>query len=334
MVVFAAATVWPSSAHAQDHLASIVTKAKLTREDAARIEAEVSDRARKLGEAGTNEKERTKARDRLLGTLKTQGATKAGLDAYADACGGALAPLTASETFAVGLEAISILVELDNPNTARALDTGLGSPHPAARYKAARGLRLLQGKIKSDDAKCKKALESLAAAGAAERDPIVLAAIYQAMNFYPEASDFQFGADLAAALNTLLEGRLTRLREGGLDEQQDLPAFDLAAACQAAAEDTDRVKLVQHLAPFLSSAARRYLDGQASDESLQTLSATVKRMEEPLYALMKASKKSPPKASLADALASKAAPDTKRESVRSALDELMSALKGEPWNLG
>jgi len=334
MVVFAAAATWPSAAHAQDRLASIITKAKLTGADIAQIEAVVPERARKLSEAGANEKERTRARDSLLSTPKTQGASKAGLDAYAEACATSLGPLAASETFAIGFETVDILTELDNANTAGALTKGLTSPHPAVRYKAARALRLLHGKIKNDGAKCKEVLDSLAVAGATERDAIALAAIYEAFNFYPNAADFKFGADCAAALNKLLEGRLKRLRQGGLDESQDLPAFDLAAACQAAAQEEERLQLVHNLTPFVTHAVRRYLDGQTSDDSLQSLSTTVKRMEGCLHTLIKASNKSVPKASLAEELASKAAPDKKREAVRSALDELMTTLKGEPWNLG
>lgn len=334
IVLFAAAAIGPSTALAQDRLASIITKQKLTRQDIAQIEAEVPDRAKKLADAASNEKERVKARDRLLGTVKTQGATKAGLDAYVEVCSKFLESSAASETFTVGFDAVGVLVELNHPNTTEALAKGLGSPHAAVRYKAAKGLRLLQGKIKGDESKCKSAIRALAAAGAAERDPVVLGVIYQAINFYPEDPEFKFGAECASALSVLLEGRLRRLHEGGLDETLDLPAFDLAAACQAAADEPERVRLVRHLAPFLSSAARRYLDGQTSEESAQSLSATVKRMEECLHGLIAASKKSPPRASLAGELASKAATERKQQAVRAALDELTTILKGDPWNLG
>ncbi len=333
IVIFAAAAIGPSTALAQDRLASIITKQKLTRQDIAQIEAEVPERARKLADAASNERERTRARERLLSTARTQGATKAALDVYAEVCSKELESAAASQNFTVGFDAVGVLIELDHPNASGALAKGLTSPHAAVRYRAARGLRLLQSKFKDDESKCRTIIRALAAAGATERDPAVLGMIYQAINFYPDVPDFKFGDESARALNVLLEGRLKRLREGGLDESLDLPAFDLAVACHAAAAEPERIRLAQHLAPFLSHAVLRYLDGHASEEQSAYLSTVVKRMEESMHALIKSSKKSVPKTSLASELASKSAPERKRQAVRAALDELSNILKGEPWNL-
>lgn len=333
VVILIAAACRPSTVAAQDRLAAVVTKAKLTKQDVAQIEAEVPDRVKKLFDAGANEKERARARERLLATVKTAGVTKAGLDAYAEACASRLEPLTTSDLFETGFDAVTVLAEMDNPNTAGAFATALKSKHAAVRYRAARGIKLLHGGLKDDAERCKVAVRALGDAGAGERDPLVLGAIYSALDFYADAPDFQFGADCAGAVAALLAGRAKAAQAGGFDPLVDGQGLALAAASYVSATDAVKTRLVQYSAALLSSAVEVYSDSQTADEYLPTLAGAIKKMEDSVHAMIRASKKSPPEPTISSELSSKAAPAKKQEAAKAALKELMTVLKGDPWNL-
>ncbi|HVP10687.1 MAG TPA: hypothetical protein VMV94_05800 [Phycisphaerae bacterium] len=332
LVVVGIVTAITSTTLAQDQLAPVMTKAKLAKEDRDSIENAVAERVRRLGDAG-NEKDRGKATEKLVAPIKTQGATKAALDAYADACATQLGTLVLKDSFDTAFNAVRVLLELDNQNAAPALAAALKSKYAAVRYQGARGLQLLHPKLKGEKDKSKAALQLLGDAGAAETDKVVLEAIYQAINFYSDVPDFQSGDDCAHALNTIFAARAKRMTGGPFDELVDEPAFEAAAASYASASPEEQVKLAQYLSLFLSHAVNRYFAGDTAEEYLPTLAGLIKKMEDTLRTMIKASGKDAPQTTISGELGSKASPAKKEAPARSALQNLLAVLKGEPWNL-
>jgi hypothetical protein len=332
MVVVGITAAITSTAFAQDKLAAIMVKPKLTKEDLAQIEAEVSERAKKLADAGS-EKDRTKACEKIVAPVKTQGATKAALDAYAEACSSQFDALVTKDSFETAFDAVRVLLELENQNAASSLAAALKSRYPAIRFRAARGLHALHVKLKGDSDKCKTALHALGEAGASENDKIVLGAIYQAINFYSDVPDFQFGDECAQALNMVFAARVKLLSSGTFDEVVDEPGFDAAAASYGSASADEKAKLARHLAGLLSHAVDRYFAPDTADEYLPTLAGSIKKMEESLRAMIKASDKDAPGATISAAISSKGSLAKKQEPARAALQELLGVLKGDPWNV-
>jgi hypothetical protein len=321
-----------STAFAQDKLATIVVKQKIAKDDRAQIDAEVPDRVKKLEDA-TNEKDRARACEKLLATAKIQGATKAGLDAYAEACAGLLEPLMTKDPFETAFSALHVAIELDNRNTTPALAAALKSRYAAVRYRAARGIEALHAKLKGDQELSKTALQALGEAGAAEQDRLVLNAIYQAIDFYTEVPDFQLGDDCARALNLVFAARARLLSSGSYDELLDEPGFAAAAACYATAAPEEQVKLAKCMSQFLSHAVDRYFAPDTGEEYLPTLAALIKKIEDPLRTMIKASNKDVPGTTVAGEISGKGAVKKKQPAAQAALQELLAVLKGEPWNI-
>ena len=332
LVVLALTATIASTAFAQDKLATIVVKQKVAKEDRAQIEAEVPDRVKKLAEAA-NEKDRAKACEKLLATIKVQGATKAGLDAYAEVCAGQIEPLVRKDPFENAFAAVQVLDELDNRNTAPALAAALKSRYAAVRYRAARGLQAIHAKLKSEQELSKTTLQALGEAGAAEQDRLVLTAIYQAIDFYSDVPDFQWGGDCAHALNLVFAARARLVSSGAYNELLDEPAFAAAGACYATAPAEEQVKLAKYMSQFLTHAVDRYFAPDTGEEYLPTLAGLIKKIEDPLRAMIKASGKDAPGTTIAGELSGKGAAKKKQPAAQAAMQDLLTVLKGDPWNI-
>jgi hypothetical protein len=332
VVVLGLTAAITSTAFAQDKLATIVVKPKISKEDRAQIDAEVPDRVKKLEDA-TNEKDRARACEKILATAKTQGATKAGLDAYAEACSSLLESLVTKDSFETAFAAVYVLIELDSRGATPALAAALKSRYAAVRYRAARGIQAIHVKLKADQEQSKTALRALGEAGAAEQDRLVLNAIYQAIDFYTDVPDFQLGDDCAHALNLVFAARARLMGSGGYDELLDEPGFAAAAGSYATATAEEQVKLAKYMSGFLSHAVERYFASDTGDEYLPTLAGLIKKIEESLRAMIKASNKEAPGTTVAGEISGKGAAKKKQPAAAAALQELLTVLKGEPWNL-
>jgi len=329
----AVTAVMTSTAAAQDRLRSIVAKKALTRQDRAVIKTEVADRARKLVDAANNSAARRKAIDKLVGTSKLAQASKAGLDAYAQACAGELSPLMVDDELGVALGAVLTLVALDNPNTADALSVGLRSQHQAVRFKAAKGLRALHKGLAGRRQTCRTVLRALGRAGAKEKVEAILREIYGAIHFSADVSNFRYADECAAALSAVYDGRLGLLSSGSRDEWKDAPSYALAADCYAKAKPAQREKLIRQMFRFLSLYVDRYCDDSTAKEYYPTIARLIGDAEKVMRQMMRNSKVTPP----SDRLSARAKPSkpnaTSKQQLRSALAALKAVLAKPPWNL-
>ncbi len=333
VVALLAMAVLASPVWAQDRLASIITKDKLSREDQALIAAEVPERVKAFVKAAGSAKSRARERDKIIKTARTPNATKAGLDAYVGACGEEIGPLAGSGDLATALDAVKILIDLDNANASAALTQGLGSKHAAVRFRAARGLQLLHPRLKGESRKCREALQSLGRAGAAEQNEVVLNQIYLAINFSAAIPDFAEATASAKALNDIFESRIARLARGGRNEIVDEPGFDAVAACYASASERSQSDLAQNMAFLLSHSVERYFAEDTNEDYLPTLARLIKKGDDAVRDMIRVENKKAPDRKLGDEIASKVAMPQKRPVVEETLAELITLLRGEPWNI-
>ena len=160
------------AAFAQDPLEKIAQKTKIDRLDQARIQTEVSERAKKLADAGTDANQRLQARERLLSTYRLKTASKDFKDFYAECCAKGLELLATSEVFETGFDAVMVLSELGSVKTAETLAEALKSVHAATRLRAARGLQALQKQLVADPKAAKIPLRALGEAGEPFREQL------------------------------------------------------------------------------------------------------------------------------------------------------------------
>jgi len=330
-VVFALAAA-PAPSLAQDRLDPIAKKAKLGSRDRAEIAAEVADRAGRLAQVGTDPDLRSRARDRLIATARIKGATKEFLDVYSEACATELEPLTTREAFETGFDAVWVLVDLDHPRTAGALAAALKSAQAPTRLRAARGLQMLQKRIAADDKTCQVVCRALGEAGADEREETVLRVIYEAIDFGAEVKGGKLAEECARALNSILAGRVRRLKAGDRNETVDQPAVALAVRCFAGASEAQQKQLLANLTALLSHAVDRYFAADTAEGYLAALADVVKKTEAAIHDLMKASKGKPPNDTVAAAIGKSKNPKNEQPA-RTALKDLKTALQGDPWNI-
>ncbi|MFH1418094.1 MAG: hypothetical protein ABII12_07425 [Planctomycetota bacterium] len=332
-VVLFAMTALSTPVRAQDRLAAIVTKDKLSRADRALIAAEVPERVKAFASAEGSSKRRTRERDKIIKTARTPNATQAGLDAYVEACGEELGPLAGSDALATALDAANILIELDNANASAALTRGLQSKHAAVRYRAARGLQLLHSRLKGESGKCRDALRALGQAGAVEQNEIVLKKIYEAVNFCTEIPGFAEADASGKALNTIFDRRIGRLASGGRNELADEPGFEAVAACYPSASKGTQRELAQNMAFLLAHGIDRYFDESTTEEYRPTLARLIKKGDDVVRDMIRASNQEAPEQRVGDLIASKSALSAKKPVVEQALADLISVLRGDPWNI-
>jgi len=121
----------PCEALARDVLAAIVAQPKLNSRDKAKITSEVTQRARELVDAKSDDARRKEARDTLVGTSRVKNASPVGIAAYAAACSEQLGGLVTKAELEPALDAILVLVAIDHVNTTNALAAAtLSAPSP------------------------------------------------------------------------------------------------------------------------------------------------------------------------------------------------------------
>lgn len=333
--VFALAPVFAGApAFAQDALESIIKSATISGRQRATMEAELSQRIKRLADAGTNEPRRVEARDRLIRTAQAKGASKAGLDAYAEICAEELRPIMTNPLFDVAQDALLVLSALDNAFTAPAYAAALESPHAAIRLMAARGIQSMHKKLADRQSLCEDVLAALGRAGAAERNEHVLRVIYQAVNFPATVSKFKYADAAAAALNAIFTSRLQQLAGGSRDERRDAMGWAAVSACYSGAGSDQKALLMRNMAGFLQTVVHRYFDPDTGDEAHPALADAVDKIEKVIHDLMQASNVKPPANRLATRLKGRISNRKKAESeVQADLGALMAILQKEPWNL-
>lgn len=318
-------------ASGQDSLADIAKSAQITARQRATMEAELSIRVKRLKDAGSNSSLRAEAKERILRTAQTAGASRAFLDAYAEICANELTSLITGDALEPAAEALLILMDLDNAATSDALVEGLGAKHASVRLMSARAIQRLHGKLSGDGGKSRAVLRALGRAGAKESDEFVLRVIYQAIDFKASAKSFS-AADAAEALVTVFDARVQSLASGSRDELKDEAGIEVAARCYADAKPGDKARLIGSMSAFIDNALTRYFDPDTAPEYLATLSRMTTRIEEAVRDMAKASGvnlscdrlKLNPRAS--DRM--KQEPDA-----RKVLDCINKALSGNPWNI-
>ncbi len=331
---FIAAALVPGvtrSASAQDVIAGIIQKKSLSRNDLATMEAEISQRVKRLA-SGANPDQLEEARDRMLKTAQTSGASEAGLDAYVEISARELAPLVSGGAFDVAFHTALLLNALHHVKTIDALAQALSSKHDAIRYMAAKGIQRLHRQAKDRQAECQLALRTLGRAGASERDEHVLRAIYQAIDFPADVSDFAYGQDCAGALLEVFGSRARAWASGSRDELKDEAGLEAAARCYASASDRQKSELVRYLSEYLGMTVDRYFDDDTAPEYRRTLAALIGRTEEIIRGIMEGARVTVPSARIA--LNPRAGDQAKEEKgARSAMSGLLAVLRGPPWNI-
>ncbi len=322
-----------SSVSAQDRLAQIASKKTISDRDRAVIAGEVAERVGRLVDAGRNSDRRASARDRLLATPRMKDATTAFRNAYADACGDELARVTTNDLREIAWEAVHVLEELDNAGTAEALATALKSSHADIRYRAAAGLKSLHKKLEKNAAVCRKILRALGAAGAKEKQEVVLPMIYRAVDFASSKSGGNLANDSAKALNKIFEARLKEQaaakRSGGAHR------FGCRAArkCYAAASSEQQKLLMRHMAGFLTNAVNRYFDADTVEGHRPTVATMITNIEDVVRAMVKASRERPPGGRISEAIKGAGSLADKERAARAAMGDLTRVLARDPWNL-
>jgi hypothetical protein len=320
-------------ARAQDRLADILKKPQLTRQDSATIEAEVSQRARKLADA-TSASDRQAAREKLVKTAQVPGASARGLSVYAEACAAELRGTLDADELNLALAGVLVLSELGQASTVDALALGLESKHAAVRLVATRALAKLQPKLRGDAALVARVLGAAGRAGAKETDEHVLRAIYELLALLAAVNDGAVPDETAKALNQVLEQRTRRLASGGRDEARDEPAFEIATACYAKASPPEQAGLAANVYSHMTHCVDRYFEEDTAPEYLPTLNGLIQRAEKTLSSMAASAGQKPPIKRVSDAIKGAGAGRSKQEAAaRAALEGWSNLLRGEPWQL-
>lgn len=320
-------------ARAQDRLAELMAKATIERHDRAVIEAEVPERVSRLRSAGADAKRRAAAVDRIIRPAKTQGATRAALDVYAEVCSRELNSLVTGDAFETAFDSVQVLVELDNANTAEALAAAMSSKHAAIRYRAAGGIQRLQGRLKDNLAAGRAALRALGQAGAVEADDLALRMIYEAIDAYAEAKGTPFADDCAWALNKIFAKRIADSASVYIDLAVDEPGFKAASACYAGAGEEQRKDLISNVYALLSHAVDRYFDPATYPDFRPVLLGLIKTMEDGVTGMIRSSNQSPPSKGVYAAVSARGRDAQKQANAGAALQALKDVLRGSPWNI-
>ena len=143
--------------------------------------------------------------------------------AFAGECATVFAPYLADASSApnVALAMASVLAKQARPAAVPALQKGLTSPHAVVRYWAGKGLVGLRRAV-ADSPVAADVVTSLQAAGVAEKEDLVLQAIYAALNVKDVSSQPTLTAQAAMAIVVVLKVQTDRrvankLRRAGAD---------------------------------------------------------------------------------------------------------------------
>ena len=322
-----------SSVQAQDRLDAIMKKEKLTQQDKATLKAEVAQRCNRLLEPDTSPELRADQREKLVRSAKIDGASPAGLEAYAEYCAEELIGTVAGENYALALAAIMTLVDLDHAKCMEAYVAALASEHAAVRYLGAKGIKDVQVRVKDDRGACSTALGALGRAGATEKDELVLRMVYEAIDFPKVAKDFKFGGECAAALSAVFAGRLAKLEAGSRDELKDGPGIAYATTIYKQASPEQQAELIGLIERLMESAVNRYFESDTAKEFRPRLAGLINQEEQAIHAMIEASGKKPPGKKVEEALKGGSASDNQKAEAKAAMDDLRKVLAGEPWKL-
>ncbi|GJQ27478.1 MAG: hypothetical protein HBSAPP02_25100 [Phycisphaerae bacterium] len=320
-------------AQAQSSLETLLKKASLNREEKATLEAEIKNKVKQLVDA-PNAQALTDRRDFLLKLTRTSGMTPAGLAALADAAAEPLQIVAAGDAFDAAYAATVVLVELKHPRAVGAMVAVLASEFPAVRYMAARGLKSTMPQLQASPGEFTTALEGLAQRGTKERDPIVLRALYDAIDVHAAGINAKNGDACATALATVFRGRLDALASGSRDESKDLRGIAASTPCYEKAGEDGRVQLAAAMAGLLDHCINRYFDPDTSVEARPGLADVAAEQEKALRQFMKTSGVKEPGKTVAAVLKSQSTDLAKQETdARAALEEIRRILRGDPWKL-
>ncbi len=332
LVASALAAALPASVEARDLLEDILRKDVLDARDRATIDQEVGERAKDLDRAAGNPQRRVQARESLLQSALNRRATKPFLDAYADECQTHLRGFLTGPKLEIALDAALILAELKNVNVAPALAAALRSEHAAVRYIAARAIAELHKAFEAQAELARPVIQALGAAGALEKDELVLARIYEALDFAADVPDFSMAAECAQALGDIFARRIGELQAGGHDEWKDLPGYAAAANCYPRAGPAGQARLIEQLVGFLGNHVERYFEPEAPPEYVRKVGQLAEEAEQAVHKMLRDSKVSPPSEKVSAALSGRPTAARQRRAT-SALEALRSLTRGAPWNL-
>lgn len=149
-----------------------------------------------------------------------------------------------------------VLLNLDRVSTREALAAGLRHPAEPVRYLCARAYAKLKPAIAADSQLTRRTIAQLAEAGAAESNPVVLGAIYEALS-YDQASDLD--ATVEAMVTVLAASVAARQSEQRLRaDRAELVAFEFLLSVRNRIPETSRPPLVRQLAALLVLDVDRY----------------------------------------------------------------------------
>jgi hypothetical protein len=321
-----------SVARGQDPLEDLIKKQKISRQDRAAMETEISSRVQQLTEAGANAQLRKERTDYLIRMSRLKGASPEGLAAFAELAAQELAQVTNTSNFDSAFAAMLVIVDISHAQTSAALASALSSEHPAVRYLAARGSKSLHTKLADDAKRSVALLQALGEQGAKETDPLVREMIYKALDFNSDAADFKHANAQADAMVAVFAGRMTTLAAGSNDEAGDLAGISAAAACYSKASKDTKIRLIASVTGLMELAITRYFASQTSVESLPKLAEVITAEEKAIRSMIQASKVQPPAKTIASALSGN---DRQKNEAptRAALSELRTVLRGDPWKL-
>lgn len=322
----------PSVARAADKLDALIKKESLTSEDKARIDQEVQERAGRLQSAADDSPgDRAKARESLIETAQTRGATEAALSYYAERNTRHLMQAIVGESRPAAEDAALVLRSLKHPATVPALIAGLKTPHEAVRYHCAVGIKNLQKEIAADRSQVIEALDALGDAGEETKSEPLLRAIYEAVNFAGSNPNFAQADAQARALSKIFDARLKRLALGSRDELKDRAGYTAALdAARAGAAIQSKRDLLNALLGFLQVHADRFGDRETVEDYLPTMRGLVDQLERAIAGILATENQSPPGSPLSKVIRAKPSRNTAK-AARDAVRSIVDGLNREPW---
>jgi len=238
-----------AAAQAPADLGELASKQSLSADERKAVAEGVLREIEQLKGAET-EKARLSARQKLIAPLSQAGDSFR--EAFAAAAGSELAASLKLQ-FEPALDAMLVLAAIEHPATLGAISDAMASRYAAVRYLAARSLRAMHAKLKTQ-LQYRTAINALSDAGEHETDPATLRMIYQALDFSETQKQFAGAGDVADALGKIMKARLA-MGSSGADAVADSVAYQAAQRAGNEAK-APPVQLVEGLAGSLLELAR------------------------------------------------------------------------------
>jgi len=319
----------------QSDLADVVAKTKFEKDDIFKISNYLETQARKLNNAKTD-RARLEVKTAVLKWIQDPAATAEFKNVYAIEFSKAFRNLISAQSRDTGFTAVLMLAEMPFPGARDGFVAALASPNAEVRYWGAKGIFQIKSRL-TKPTEYGPILAALGSAGAAEVEPLVLNEIYAALDF-TGADNFAGQADIASALNSIFDARLSALQSGGKRSEIDRPAFALAAKIypKLASNVAVQREVVLNLARFLAIDVARYAQLGPKGGGI-TLADNAKACESALATIVSEGGGTAPAEPQRVGARIAAAADPK--AVRAALDLWIGnntapgVLNGAPWNL-